>query len=78
MKHIGPAKPEAQHAPVGVGWGQASLLHTVPAPRHAPLHCACVVTVHVAAPGGLLIRQHAPVAGGGVHRLAVHTVLFPW
>jgi hypothetical protein len=74
---VSAAAPAVQHAPVGVGWGQASKLQIVFAPRQVPLHWACVVIVQLTAPAALLTRQQAPVTGVGLHSVAVQIVLFP-
>lgn len=52
-------------------------MQTVPAPRHEPLHCACVVIVQPTAPLAVG-RQHAPVTGAGGHSVLVQIVLLPW
>lgn len=71
MKHTGPAKPWAQHAPVAGGVHEVEL-HAVFAPSQMPLpHAACVVTSHPTVPAEF-VRQHAPVGGGGAHTVGLH------
>jgi hypothetical protein len=49
----------------------------VPAPCHAPEHCANVVTEHPVVPVVGSTAQHAPVTGVGLQSVVVQTVLLP-
>ena len=72
-KQTGPAKPLAQHAPVGVGVGQAVVEQAEFTPRQTPppaAQSASLVMVQTTVPSAASARQHAPVAalqGFGVH-----------
>lgn len=75
-KQTGPAKPWAQHAPVGAGCGHVSLPHTVPAPRHTPWQADGEVIVHPPPAVPEAGTQHAPVGIG--QSVGVHTEPAPF